>query len=380
MGTHVQNLLACGRSHGRFTANSKDFILVGSSEHLEPLSIEQYKEWELLMNSDTIIQWQEKSSLSKDKQSFEEGIEFLLSSGFAIDLNNQSVFNTFIVSRNGTGVGLVDGDKWRITTKTEENIHLSKEQYLVWVSASGNITINQVITNIQRFFSCEKNVAEKMFISFVRVFVKTSLWVIEKYVDSPSMPSAHRSFISQDYDDDCVLLPLGQTVGYLENIKGLESGLYTCTRNSFISLSAEQYLFWLSLFNGEITVEQACNVLGYEKDQFKLKILNPIVAGGLVLPYKTETDLESTKFFKGGLALRASKRHLFMFKTLIISEKIKVPDVCHKVWSMIGLFDSFNLVVQKVAENFEISFEEANRVVSTSVIILMQKGLLTMEV
>lgn len=379
MSVRERTLVACGRNHGRFKNGKEDFILVGSSDHLEPLSIEQYKEWELLKNSANIQQWKEKSSLRNNSKVFLQGIEYLVSTGLALDLDDYESFNTYFISRNGIGVGLSDGDKWMINIEEGMSIHLSKEHYLVWIAASGCTTIKQVILNIQHFISCEKAIAEKYFLSLVGLFLKTSLWIIEKYESPVLNELTSKKIVNLHYDDSSNLVPLGLAVGYLENIDKLNSGYYVCSRNDFHLLTDQQYLFWISLFNGEINVEKACSVFKMDKNNFSKSILNPLMKQGLVLPYRQVEDFNGTRFLKNGIALRQSGDNSFIFKKVINSKSISIPAVCFNVWSLIGIYSSYQSLVEALAENTKITLKEAKSVVSNSVIILMQKNLLNIE-
>ena len=373
------DLVACGRNHGLFNSGNDKFFLIGSKDQLEPLSVIQYKEWELLKNSKDVNEWQEKSFLRKRPKSFREGIEFFLSSGLAIDLDDRTSFNQYMVSRNGIAVGHTEDDKWRINTDSGEGgIHLSREAYLVWISAAGATTIRNVIGNIRILLNCDEKYAEIKFCSYVRLFVKSSLWIIERYSKTPQFDKEKGT--TTDFKGDANLIPLGQAAGYLEEIHNKDSGYYVCVRNQFVPLPPEQYIFWISLFNEMLTVHQACTLLGVNKEGLINDYLQPLLEKGLLLLYKDENDLQVTKYIKRGLAIKFEEDNQFVFKTLMIDKSIRVPDVCHKIWSVMGHFDSFNDVVNSVVESFNLSTEEAVKVVSNVIIILMQNSLLSIEV
>ncbi|MFG6496266.1 hypothetical protein P8610_12945 [Fictibacillus sp. UD] len=378
--TNEINLIACGRNLGKIIKENEDYFAIGSSDYLEFLNIDEYKQWDNLMDSENTENWKKQYLKTRNKKELETGIEFLISKGLAFDKDDKSVYDNLIVSRNGQAIGLLEGQTYGVRrVHKEKNILMTKEQYLIWISATGTTSLTQVLENIRKFLNCSQSFAEERLWENVKVFLKTRLWIMEKYSKTlPELNELNQENLinNNNLALNSVFMPVGQTAGYIEENNILHEGFYISINNNYVRITALQHLVWSAIGKSKIILKDLCAFL--EKDQKELvkEVINPLLEKQLIIFNELENYKDSLRFLRRGIALKKVEDNYY-FTTLSSDKPVGLPDICFIVWSLLDQNNSFQDIVTLVVENSGASFKETEVIVKDAIFHLLQNDLIS---
>ncbi|MEI2360459.1 hypothetical protein [Priestia megaterium] len=370
------NILACGRNLGKIEIENKSVILVGTTDRVEPFNVKQYKVWESLLNKKNMNEWLEQLT-SYTEAEIEEGIEYLTEKGLALIKEDVDSPNNFLVSRNGVGIG-VDQGRWQIKAPNKEKrVELTKQQYLVWISATGITTITEVISNICDLLDCNQKEAESLFWECAELFLKIRLWIIEHCEEEVSFTYKKKKIDTQ-IKDKTIFLPVGQTVGYIEGNSFLNDGFYISMGGQYIDVSAAEYLIWISLKKSLISVKQLSKAMEVSRKVLKKEILPSLIEKNLLIEYMEDGLFAELVPLKRGI-VTSTKEENVTFTTCALDDRVTLPKACHIVWNMMNPFSTYEDLVRELVKSDQIPLTEAKILIKDALLPLLQNDLVEFQ-
>ncbi|AGX06459.1 hypothetical protein B14911_03484 [Bacillus sp. NRRL B-14911] len=352
-------VIGVGRKFGKWE-DKEDSYIIGSTLNPIQLSKKQMQILSLLDATSTFEGWKikiNKLGLSLSEQEFKALVDFYRESKLLVEIKGpfREELKGYMVVRNGVALGFEQGN-WCVGAHNNagERVFLSEEEYKVWISASGNNSILDVLRNIGELFKCDKQKAIVLFKKYAPIFAGKLLWTIE-YVEEVESSHNYEDIKIQNLADNSIILPVGQEI----KINGNEKYLVELGQSVSI-LTDTEFIIWTILHQQVTTIEDLTESLELDAESMNKEILPTLFEKNVIVRWdNAELKRQKFHFIPKGAAIKSLGDSEVIMKASPLAKFKRIPMVAYLTWSNIAPGFSQESVIMALSEDLQITADEA---------------------
>ncbi|WHY54321.1 hypothetical protein [Peribacillus simplex] len=390
--------LGCGRVMGKSISESSDdnqVYLVGSLVNLVCFNKKEYDIYLQTINAKTKEEWVNncvKNRLvtnAKELEAYEESFkkEHILIHQNISEIDDP-IFFKFTIAKRGISFGYSKKEKkWIISSVNPKgnNLRLSHEEYDMWRSSSGICTIWDTMHHFMKIRGCTATEALSIFIKNMNRFCKIGLWNIEYCGDNKDIYATEheqeRTFKGKWFDvhnlkTDSIIVAAGEEFG------GSGDQIEIIIGNQNVFVEKAEFLIWLLCKKNQNTILKMKEQLDMDESQIR-DIVKRLIGKKLLMIWPDAWVFDESYSVSAvplGTSIGMINNENYEAKDLPIGKGQLLPVSMYFVWIFSHGFASLGVTVQALKESLNIRQKEAELLVAQSIPVLIEKGLMDIQI
>jgi hypothetical protein len=390
--TSEEQVLAIGRYAGvmKVSDNGEKKFFIGSTASYAEANEIQANLWIDLRQCSSIEEWEERNKDRVSTTELEETLSFFLNHFLVIPLNyfslSDSIFKNVLVTRNGLYSKVKEDGDWEIFGfNSKEVAIMSESSHRIWRLANGVSTLEDIILEYMKENQCSEANAIQHIRQIAPLMQRKGFWNLEWAGNLDNLylsTELYKEFMNHSIFN----MPSdGKQNRYIS--LGIQNRYPTSKQSPKISVGEFQkpvqtlaeYNIWLLSRQGAESITKYSELL--KSNIIAEETVRKLLEQRLLMVW-SEQILDFGHAICAcaqGLSFGTEDNNEFIMKAAV-SLNIKVPKVPYLIWLLSQGFVPLNNIIRDLAYLLRVSIKESEKYVHVWIPILMQQGLLHLQV
>lgn len=390
--------LGCGRIMGNFNLTKVDTIqsyYIGSLFNLVELDMEEFNIYMELKKAKTQEEWVKNCLINGliaevyEIEAYEKKFkaEHLLIYHTIQDINDD-ILNKYTIIKRGVVSEFSEELKSWIIGSTNSNGHwftMSQEEYDLWRSASGIGTILNTIHNFKEIKNCTVTEALEVLLSYIHQLNEAGLWNIEycgedheTYITPKNINLTFNEkwFNVADLTENSQLIAVGEEFNDSSRVKEVVLG------DQKIPLNEYDFLIWILCKKNGATILKINEILDLTENQIN-NIITKLIESRLLMIWPPTWSFGVDYLISAsplGSSIGFKRDDLYEIRDIMLGNAQELPIPVYFTWVLSQGLVPLATTVDTLSEILAISQEDAELLVSKCIPILLEKGLINVQV
>lgn len=389
--------LGCGRVIGSFNLtkdNNNQAYYVGSLFNFVELNLEEFNIYMELKKAKTQGEWvknclknrliAEAHEIENYERKYRE--EHLLIHQRIQDINDKLLQKYTIIKRGIISEFSNELKCWIIGSANSNGnwFTISQEEYDLWRSASGVGTIFNAVYNFKEIKNCSVTEALEILLKYIYQLNKAGLWNIEYcgenhevYItpNNIKLTLSEKWFHVDDLNGNSPLIAVGEEFNVSSEGKEVILG------NQKMSLNESSFLVWILCKKSGATINKINKLLELPENQIN-SIVMKLIERKLLMIWPSTWSFGDDYLISAsplGSSIGYMHNELYEIKDIMVGDAQELPLPVYFIWVFSHGLVPLGTTVDTIKEILAISQEQAELLVSKCIPILLEKGLINVQ-